>query len=61
MLIIILKLHPIVYEYEFGRSDQPDFLEEFIDQCTNDEKVSVNLYTNFMTIVLSLVMFNVQV
>ena len=40
-VLIILKLHPIVYEYEFGRSDQPDFLEEFIDQCTNDEKVSM--------------------
>ena len=28
-----------VYEYMYKRNDQPDFLEEFEEQCTNDEKV----------------------
>ena len=28
-----------VYEYMYKRNDQPDFLEEFEEQCINDEKV----------------------
>ena len=32
-----------VYEYMFKRSDLPDFLDEFEEQCINDEKVPVCL------------------
>ena len=46
--ILLIWLSPIVYEYEFGRSDQPDFLEEFIDQCTNDEKVSGEIFIHIL-------------
>ena len=38
-----LLLTITVYEYMFKRNDLPDFLDEFEEQCTNDEKVCVSV------------------
>ena len=39
LAISYLLLTVTVYEYMYKRNDQPDFLEEFEEQCINDEKV----------------------